>query len=225
MDRGEGHLTQQNSTTNPTVIEANPTTVGETSTSDEVAVTSKVPVEVSTHIDPVQLALRVEAVLVSTDRPLSTAKLSQLLEDVGAKAINAAVKDLNRFYEETERSFRVENLAGGWQILTLPRFAAVIRALNKSRESMKLGPAALETLAVIAYKQPVLRADVEAIRGVACGEVIRTLMERRLVKIVGRAQELGRPMLYGTTHSFLKVFGLSNLKDLPKTEDFGLKAL
>lgn len=83
----------------------------------------------------------------------------------------------------------------------------------------RLTPAALETLAIIAYRQPVLRADLEAIRGVACGEVLRGLLERRLVRIVGRAEELGRPMLYGTTKEFLQIFGLGSLKDLPKSED------
>jgi len=102
--------------------------------------------------------------------------------------------------------------------MTLPTYADVLDALHKKRSESKLSPAALETLAIIAYKQPVLRAEVESIRGAASGEVIRSLMERHLIKIVGRAEEIGRPMLYGTTKTFLEVFGLSNIKDLPQVE-------
>ncbi|MCC7204327.1 MAG: SMC-Scp complex subunit ScpB [Phycisphaeraceae bacterium] len=162
-----------------------------------------------------ELALLVEAALLASDRALTSAKLA---EAVGATsgAVGKAVEQLNEVYEQTGRSFRIEQVAGGWQVMTLPRFAGVLAALNKSRQQTRLTPAALETLAIIAYKQPVLRAQVEAIRGVASGEVIRWLMDRRLIKIVGRAQELGRPMLYGTTKAFLEVFGLADLEDLPK---------
>ncbi|MEE9213112.1 MAG: SMC-Scp complex subunit ScpB [Phycisphaeraceae bacterium] len=172
---------------------------------------------------PDHLAQHIEAALMSTDRPLPAAKLSELLGTAGIKAINEAVAELNKVYEQTRRSFRIEPLAGGWQIMTLPDYADVISALHKTRSQSKLSPAALETLAIIAYKQPILRADVEAVRGVACGEVIRSLLERSLVKIVGRAEELGRPMLYGTTRHFLEVFGLADLKDLPKVEELRAK--
>ena len=162
---------------------------------------------------------------MTTDRPLSSTKLSELLGNAGAKAVNAAVESLNKIYGETERSFRVESVAGGWQIMTLPRFADVLAALHRSRQETRLSPAALETLAIIAYKQPILRADIESIRGVASGEVVRSLMDRHLVKIVGRAEELGRPMLYGTTKTFLEVFGLASLKDLPQAEELKPKAV
>lgn len=175
-----------------------------------------------------ELALRIEAALMATDRPMPAARLSEVLAPPGtklsAKALTKAVASLNKIYEQSGRSFRIEQLAGGWQILTLPRYADVAAAMNKARQQTKLSGPALETLAIIAYKQPVLKAEIEAIRGVACGEVVRALMERKLVKIVGRAEELGRPMLYGTTKSFLEVFGLSSLKDLPKIEDFKAKA-
>ena len=173
--------------------------------------------------DP-DLALKVEAALLATDRPLPPARLAELLAVSGVKPIHDAVASLNRVYEDSGRSFRIEEVAGGYQIFTLPQFADLVSAMNRTRASQKLSPAALETLAIIAYKQPILRADVEVIRGVACGEVIRSLMDRRLVKIVGRAEELGRPMLYGTTKQFLEVFGLSGLKDLPKAEELKPKA-
>ncbi len=168
----------------------------------------------------IPLALRVEAALMTTDRPLPAAKLSEVLGDVNVKMIHDAASELNDVYERTGRSFRIEQLAGGWQILTLPDYKDVLAAMHKTRSEMRLSPAAMETLAIIAYKQPILRAAIEAIRGVACGEVIRGLLERQMVKIVGRADELGRPMLYGTTKRFLEVFGLATLKDLPNVEQF-----
>ena len=174
-----------------------------------------------------ELALKVEAALMATDRAMPAARLSEVLAPAGtklsSKALTKAVASLNKIYEQSGRSFRIEQLAGGWQILTLPKYAEVAAAMNKARQQTKLSPASLETLAIIAYKQPVLKAEIEAIRGVAAGEVIRALMERKLVKIVGRAEELGRPMLYGTTKAFLEVFGMSSLKDLPKVEELKAK--
>jgi len=102
--------------------------------------------------------------------------------------------------------------------MTLPQYAEVLNSLHKTKQDSRLSPAQLETLAIVAYKQPILRAQVESIRGAASGEVLRALMDRHLVKIVGRAEELGRPMLYGTTKQFLEVFGLAGLKDLPQVE-------
>lgn len=169
--------------------------------------------------DTEQLALRVEAALLTIDRPITPGKLAEALGVAGTKALSDAVDTLNQTYEQTGRSFRIEKVAGGWQLLTLPQFADVLAALHRSRQDNTLSPAALETLAIVAYKQPIMRADIETIRGVACGEMLRALMDRHLVKIVGRAEELGRPMLYGTTKQFLEVFGLSDIKDLPKVEE------
>lgn len=168
------------------------------------------------------LALRVEALLIATDKPLSDGRIAETLglTDAGAtKEVRAAIEALNEAYEEGGRSFRIEAVAGGRQILTRPAFGPVLARLHRSKQASRLTPAAMETLAIVAYRQPILRVDVEAIRGVSCGEVLRTLMERRLVKIVGRAEELGRPMLYGTTPEFLRVFGLSSLQDLPQAKE------
>lgn len=171
-------------------------------------------------ISPEEVALHVEAVLMTTDRALTATRLSEVLGGVGIKAVNAAVAGLNELYESTGRSFRIEALANGWQVVTLAKFGSVLSELHKTREQTRLSPAALETLAIIAYKQPIIRAQIEGIRGVACGEVLRSLIERHLIKIVGRAEELGRPILYGTTKTFLEVFGLASLDDLPKAEEF-----
>jgi segregation and condensation protein B len=167
----------------------------------------------------VQVDLRtLEALLFSTHHPLTAGRLAELLELESTKPIRRAIKELNEQYITGDRSFRIEQVAGGFQMLTLPEFGEVLKTLHQKEVDAKLTKAALETLAIIAYKQPILRADIEAIRGVACGETIRSLMEKHLVKIAGRAEEPGRPILYGTTKRFLELFGLNSLKDLPQSE-------
>ena len=162
----------------------------------------------------------VEAILFATECPLSPAKIAEVAcLQGGRRTVRRAIDSLNRRYEQVGCSFRIEPLAGGYQMLTLAEYNDVLSRLFKVRSETRLSQAAMETLSIIAYKQPILRADVEAIRGVAAGEVIRSLMEKGLVKITGRAEEIGRPMLYGTTARFLQMFGLSALKDLPKAAD------
>ena len=159
-----------------------------------------------------------EALLFSTHHPLTPQRLAELLDVKSQKSLKAAIHDLNAQYESTDRTFRIEQVAGGYQLLSLPEFGDILKRLHQKEADAKLSKAALETLAIIAYKQPILRADIEAIRGVACGETIRSLMEKHLVNIAGRAEEPGRPILYGTTKRFLQLFGLNNLKDLPQSE-------
>jgi len=178
----------------------------------------------STALDATDLAT-VEAILFTTDAALSPAKIADVADlPGGRKAAREAAERLNARYAEMGCSFRIEVQAGGYRMLTLPQFNDVLGKLLKVRSANKLSQAALETLAIVAYKQPILRADVEAIRGVASGEMLRSLMEKGLVKIVGRAEEIGRPMLYGTTTRFLEAFGLGSLKDLPKADELALGA-
>jgi len=160
-----------------------------------------------------------EALLFSTHHPLTGQRLGELLEIRSQKSIRKGVQDLNKQYEESGRTFRVEQVAGGYQLLSLPEYGDILKRLHQREADAKLTKAALETLAIIAYKQPILRADVEAIRGVACGETIRSLMAKHLVNIAGRAEEPGRPILYGTTKRFVQLFGLNNWKDLPQSEE------
>jgi segregation and condensation protein B len=167
---------------------------------------------------PIDLKV-LEALLFSTHHPLTGQRFAELLDVRSQKTIRAAVQELNKQYEETGRTFRVEQVAGGYQLLSLPEYGDILKRLLAKESDARLTKAALETLAIIAYKQPILRADVEAIRGVACGETIRSLMEKHLVNIAGRAEEPGRPILYGTTKRFLQLFGLNNLKDLPQSEE------
>lgn len=161
----------------------------------------------------------VEAVLFASDEPVKALRLCDIAEAGSVKQIRQCVKSLNQKYRAGGFAFRIEKIAGGYQMMTLPMFNHWLSKLIKVRTDNKLSPAALETLAIIAYKQPIIRADVEAIRGVASGEVIRNLMYKGLVKIVGRAEVLGRPMQYGTSKKFLEVFGLNSIKDLPNVEE------
>ena len=170
---------------------------------------------------------RVEAVLLSMSRPLSESKLVDMLglgsvnskDKMPVTMVKQAIDHLNSEYAQSGRSFRIERLAGGWQLLTLSKFGPLLTRVHGAKAQGRLTPAALDTLAIIAYRQPTLRSELEAVRGVACGDVLRGLMERRLVRITGRAEELGRPMLYGTTSEFLRVFGISRLEDLPQARE------
>lgn len=160
----------------------------------------------------------VEAVLFASDEPLVPNRLADIV-GVTVKQVKEHVTSLNEKYQTNGNVFRIEQIAGGYQMLTLSHYNHWLKKLLRVRDDSKLSPAALETLAIVAYKQPIIRADIEAIRGVAAGEMIRSLIYKGLIKIVGRAEVLGRPMLYGTTKKFLEVFGLNSLKDLPKTEE------
>jgi segregation and condensation protein B len=160
----------------------------------------------------------VEALLFATDSPLPASKIAQLVGVGDARDVKKHIAALNERYAAGGHAFRIEAIAKGYQMLTLPAYNTWVAKLLKARDETKLSPAAMEALAVVAYKQPVLRADIEAIRGVACGEVLNRLREMNMIRIVGRAEEPGRPMLYGTTNHFLKVFGMGSLADLPGLE-------
>lgn len=172
--------------------------------------------ETETEVPTVESVI--EAILFATDEPLTDNRLASIVETTG-KQVRQCIEALNEKYEQNHNAFRIEQIAGGHQMLTLSTYNTWLRKMLRVRSDNKLSPAAMETLAIVAYKQPVIRVDIEAIRGVAVGEVVRSLMYKGLVKIVGRAEILGRPMLYGTTKKFLEVFGLNSLKDLPKAEE------
>lgn len=161
----------------------------------------------------------VEAILFASDTPLPASKIAQIVGAGDAREVKKHIAALNEKYEAGGTSFRIDEIAGGFQMMTLPEYNTWLAKLSKTRSESKLSAAALETLAVVAYKQPVLRADIEAIRGVAAGDMLNRLRELGLIKIVGRAEEIGRPMLYGTTKRFLEVFGLADLGELPQVEE------
>ena len=166
-----------------------------------------------------ETAATIEAILFSTDTPMTAAKILQVAELAGKREVTDAIEVLNARYEESGSAFRIEAIAGGYRLQTLEAYHQVLSRLFKAKSESKLSQPAMETLSIVAYRQPVLRADIESIRGVACGEVLRGLMEKMLIKIVGRAEVIGRPMLYGTTRRFLEVFGLASLKDLPRADE------
>ena len=167
----------------------------------------------------VDVAAVVEAMLFSTDTPLTAKKVADVGRLAGQREVKKAVETLNDRYRQAGCAFYIEQLAGGYQMMTLPQYNEVLSRLFQARKETRLSQAAMETLSVIAYRQPVMRADIEAIRGVACGEVLRGLLDKQLVKIVGRAEVLGRPMLYGPTKYFLKTFGLADLEHLPNVAE------
>jgi segregation and condensation protein B len=142
------------------------------------------------------------------------AYLANLTDGTEARTLLAAIRQR---HDRRSCAFQVAQVAGGYQLLSRPEFAAWLRPRATREELIRLSPPALETLAVVAYRQPVLRAEVEAIRGVACGEILRQLLDHDLLRIVGRSEELGRPLWYGTTKRFLQVFGLCTLDELPWT--------
>ncbi len=160
-----------------------------------------------------------EAILFASDEPISATRLMNIAEISSTKQVVECIDELNEKYEKINAAFKIVQIAGGYQMMTHRIYNHWLLKLIRVRTETKLTQAALETLAIISYKQPVIRADIEAIRGVSSGEMIRGLMQKGLVKVAGRAEILGRPMLYGTTKKFLEVFGLTSLKDLPKVEE------
>lgn len=195
-----------------------PSAEAETSDAHPVVEIEADPLDLTEPCVDQPLTARVEALLLGADRPLSEGRVAEILalaQDKASAAVRSAIEELNQQYQQTGRSFRIDKVAGGWQVLTLATFGPILSRLHRERQEARLSQAALETLAIIAYRQPILRSEIESIRGVACGEVLRSLLERRMIKVVGRAEEIGRPMLYGTTHEFLKVFGLAGVSDLP----------
>jgi segregation and condensation protein B len=161
---------------------------------------------------------RIEALLFVAREPLSSRKIAQLVNLADGTEARTLIRRLNQMFDESGSAFRVEEVAGGFQMMTWPRFGTWLRRLLGTPVETRLSPPALETLAVVAYRQPIMRAEVEAIRGVQCGDILRQLMERDLVRISGRADELGRPLMYGTTKRFLQIFGLRHLHELPRAE-------
>ena len=160
-----------------------------------------------------------EAVLLIADEPLPLRKLVQVTGLPDAGAIRKLLDRLQELYDADGSAFELEELAGGLQLMTRPEYHRWLVSLKRSQEELRLTPASRETLAIVAYRQPIMRADIEAIRGVHCGETLRLLMEKGLVKITGRHDSLGRPVLYGTTKKFLQMFGLKSLKDLPNAQE------
>ena len=160
----------------------------------------------------------IEAALLAADEPLNARRLARAADLKDGAEARRLVRKLQTLYEQDGSAFQVEELAGGFQLLTRPEYHPWLVRLRRTGNDLRLSPAARETLAIVAYRQPIMRTDIEAIRGVQCSEMLRQLMEKGLIRIAGRHDSLGRPVLYGTTRKFLQVFGLKSLKDLPLAE-------
>lgn len=161
-----------------------------------------------------------EPVMTEPEAPVVPAEED---EDTGselnAKAVRAIVDELNAEYEQESRAFRIVEIAGGFQFATRKEYGVYVGRLTKDKSRRRLSQAALEVLAIVAYRQPIPKPEIESIRGVNCDEVIQSLLEKDLIAIVGRADSVGRPLLFGTTDSFLRYFGLASLKDLPRPRE------
>jgi segregation and condensation protein B len=160
----------------------------------------------------------IESLLFVTDEPLSLDKLKSILETVDSKEIKAAMQVLADRYKSRGGGFSLFEVAGGWQLRSRPEYNPWIKRLLQP-SPQRLSKPALETLAIVAYNQPIIRADIEHIRGVDCGGVLRQLMERKMIRVLGRKEIPGRPLIYATTKLFLETFGLKDLRDLPSPKE------
>ncbi len=166
-----------------------------------------------------KLVALVEALIFVADEPIGAKLLSEILDE-DRESVEAAVEELQREYDARESGLQIREIAGGWQISTRTEFHEEVRKFLKTRPSAKLSLASLETLAVIAYKQPVTVPEILEIRGVQSASAIKTLLEKRLIVTKGHKETVGRPMQYGTSKDFLIQFGLKDLAELPSIEDF-----
>ncbi|MBM3255025.1 MAG: SMC-Scp complex subunit ScpB [Candidatus Omnitrophica bacterium] len=166
----------------------------------------------------------IEALLFSSDRPISIEQIKNVLGSLEANEIRSIFEELNREYESSNRGMRITEIAGGFQMITAPALAPFLKKLYKQRNVERLSKPALETLAIIAYKQPLTRLDIESLRNVNIDGVMKSLLDKDLIRVTGRKKSPGRPKVYGTTRQFLEYFGLKSLEELPKIENFSTLA-
>lgn len=190
---------------------------GQPSASDDVPVVPDV-----SDLPPAELRAAVEGVLFVATRPLTIERLQRVLPGTSATYLEGFLTGLMVRYDRERRGWELRHIAGGWQLMTRRELYPWVRQLERRELPNKLSKGALETLAIVAYKQPITRGAIEDIRGVQCGPVLRQLMDLKLVLVSGRDDEaLGRPLLYATTDAFLSRFGLGRLEDLPRRHEFG----
>lgn len=174
-------------------------------------------------MEDAELKKVLETLLFITDAPLPVSRIAQLCEIKNKERVETALQELRKAYDDEGRALQLMQVAGGWQMATRPEQGLWVRKLYNNKMTVRLTQAALETLCIIAYKQPLTRAEIEAIRGVEVIGPLETLTQRKLITVVGRRESIGRPILYGTTSEFLRQFGLNSLDDLPKLESFNIE--
>jgi len=202
----------------PQAEDASPEITAEAGSAPEAETEDAVADDATSPDSDHPLPERLEALLFASGQALSVRRLAALME-LDGDTIKAALDELVARWADRPGAVELTEIAGGFRFMTRPEYHADLDRLNRKRGPEKLSPAALETLAVVAYKQPLTRADVEAVRGVQCGPLLRVLLERDLIRIAGRSPEPGHPLLYGTTKRFLDHFGLPSLKQLPDLKD------
>jgi len=162
----------------------------------------------------------IEALLFTSDKPLTLEQMKNVLDNLATSDIRRVIEDLNTGYQQSNRGIRIAEIAGGFQMITATWVAPFLKKLYKQRHIDKLSRPALETLAIIAYKQPVTRGEISALRNVNIDGVMQTLLDKDMVRVAGRKKAPGRPRVYATTRQFLQHFGLKSLEDMPKIENF-----
>lgn len=175
--------------------------------------------EAKAPVDAEELARVIEALLFAAEEPLAVREIARAAGSDSA-TVRKVLPKIKEAYEQQRRPWDLAEIAGGWRLVTRPEFFPAIQRLKTQTAQRKLTQAALETLALIAYRQPIGRAEIESVRGVGAGPVLRLLLDKKLVKIAGRGTGLGQPLLYGTTDFFLEHFGLKSIQDLPKPGEF-----
>lgn len=166
----------------------------------------------------------IEALLLASEKPLPLDKIREILDNLAAQEALKLIQELKLEYEQANRGIRIIEIAGGFQMITAPNFAPFLKKLFKSRNTERLSKPSLETLAIIAYKQPLTRSEIELLRNVNVDGVMKNLVDKNLIRICGRKKVPGNPYVYGTTRHFLEYFGLKSLKDLPRIEEFSALA-
>lgn len=167
----------------------------------------------------------IETLLFITDRPVKPSRIADVVETADARRVREIIRELQQEYASQGRAVQIVELGGGFQMSTKPEYGRWVRRLYNEKMTTKLSNAALETLAIVAYKQPITRAEMEAIRGVDVAGPLERLLERALVRVVGKKDTVGRPMVYGTTDEFLRMFGLNKISELPDLQVFAAKTL
>ena len=162
----------------------------------------------------------IEALLFASEKPLTIEQVKNVLDNLEGQQIRQLIEELRAEYEQSNRGIRITEIAGGFQMVTQPTLAVFLKKLFKSRHVERLSKPALETLAIIAYKQPVTKLEIESLRNVNVDGVVRNLLDKDLIRIAGRRKAPGRPFVFGTTRQFLEYFGLKSLGELPKIEEF-----
>ncbi len=172
-------------------------------------------------VDGVDLKNIIEAIIFASTEPLPIERIVECIqkEDIGAKTVKEAIDRLNKHYQEVQHTLRIVKLAGGYQFATHPQYDKWVSRLFKSKAEKKLSQSSLEVLAIVAYRQPITRSEIEKIRGVNADWTIRSLMEKNLITVVGREDAPGKPLLFGTTKAFLEHFGLFEISELPKLKE------